>query len=105
MRRGEVWWADLGPPAGRRPVVLLSRESVYGTRTRITVAPATRTVRSIPSYVRLGVEDGMPAECALDLDDILTVQKPRLIRQLTLLSPDKMADVDRAIVFALGVKA
>jgi mRNA-degrading endonuclease toxin of MazEF toxin-antitoxin module len=25
MRRGEVWWADLPAPAGKRPVVLLSR--------------------------------------------------------------------------------
>ena len=29
MRRGEVWWADLPAPAGRRPVVLLSRNEAY----------------------------------------------------------------------------
>ncbi|OGO36698.1 MAG: hypothetical protein A2147_03445 [Chloroflexi bacterium RBG_16_57_8] len=103
MRRGEVWWAELAPPAGRRPVLLLSRNSVYTARTRLTVAPLTRTIRTIPSEVRLGAEDGMASECVADLDDILTIRRPRLIRQITTLSEERMAEVDRAILFALDI--
>jgi mRNA interferase MazF len=29
MKRGEVWWATLPEPVGRRPVVLLSRNAAY----------------------------------------------------------------------------
>jgi hypothetical protein len=43
MRRGEVWWAQLPSPAGRRPVVLLSRDTAYRVRSAVTVAPVTRT--------------------------------------------------------------
>ena len=38
MERGEVWWADV-PVAGRRPVLLLSRNAVYGARLYMTVGP------------------------------------------------------------------
>ena len=103
MRRGEVWWADLGTLAGRRPVLLLSRDAVYVARTRVTVAPITRTVRKIRSEVALGPEDGMPSVCVVNLDDILTIRKPRLVRQITTLSSGKMAQVARAIVFALDL--
>ena len=41
MRRGEVWWAELGPPAGGRPVVLLSRNEAYAVRDFVIVAPVT----------------------------------------------------------------
>ncbi|MCH8087678.1 MAG: type II toxin-antitoxin system PemK/MazF family toxin, partial [Chloroflexi bacterium] len=39
MRRGEVWWADLPPPSGRRPVVLLSRDAAYTVRNLVLVTP------------------------------------------------------------------
>lgn len=51
MKRGEVWWADLPPPAGRRPVVLLSRDEAYAIRALVIVAPVTTRVRSIPAEV------------------------------------------------------
>jgi mRNA interferase MazF len=75
MRRGEIWRAELDPPIGRRPVLLLSRDTAYEVRTSITVAPVTRTIRSIPSYIKLDRKDGMQVNCAIDLDDIATVQR------------------------------
>ena len=60
MRRGDVWWADLRAPAGRRPVVLLSRNEAYAVRELVTIAPVTTRVRRIPSEVPLSVKDGLP---------------------------------------------
>lgn len=71
-------WIGLPLPVGRRPALLLSRDSAYKVRTSVTVAMVTRTVRDIPVEVPLGPEDGMPAECAVNLDDILTIPKTRL---------------------------
>jgi mRNA interferase MazF len=101
MKRGEVWWANLPKPVGRRPVVLLSRNAAYAVRASVTVAPVTRTVYEIPVEVRLGPEDGMPANCVINLDNILTIPKQNLDRSLTSLTPEKLALVERAIKFAL----
>jgi len=53
MKRGEVWWANLPAPIGRRPVLLLSRDRAYQVRTAVTVAEITRTIRHIPVEVEL----------------------------------------------------
>ena len=103
MRRGEVWWAELPPPAGRRPVLLLSRDRAYLIRTSVTVAVITRTVREIPTEVPLGPEDGMPEGCVVNADDILTIPKSLLDQQITALPQDKMAAVASAIRFALDL--
>ena len=101
MRRGEIWWANLPPPIGRRPVLLLSRDAAYQVRTSITVSVITRTVRHIPVEVPLGVEDGMPEKCVVNLDSIMTIPKPLLSERITMLSHDKIALVNRAVLFAL----
>jgi mRNA interferase MazF len=104
MKRGEVWWANLPKPVGRRPVVLLSRNAAYAVRASVTVAPITRNVYGIPVEVRLGPEDGMPADCVLNLDNILTIPKQNLDRSLTALTPEKLALVEQAIKFALELR-
>jgi mRNA interferase MazF len=103
MRHAEVWWSELPLPISRRPVLLLSRNSAYSVRTSVTVAMVTRTIRDIPVEVLLEQEDGMPAKCVVNLDEILTIPKSRLIERITVLSPEKMAAVAKAIVFALDL--
>ncbi len=103
MKRGEVWWANTHRPVGRRPVVLLSRNAAYAVRASVTVAPITRTAHGIPVEVPLGPEDGLPKDCVVNLDDILTIPKRQLDRVLTTLLPTKMALVDQAIKFALAL--
>ena len=104
MRRGEVWWAELPPPIGRRPVLLLSRDAAYSVRTSVTAAVITRTIRNIPVEVLLGQEDGMPIECVVNLDNILTMPKSRLTERIITLSAEKMTAVVKAIVFALDLR-
>lgn len=102
MRRGDIWWADLEAAAGRRPVVLLSRDEAYLIRAYVTVAPVSRRIRGLQSEVRLGRADGMPRSCAVNLDSVVTIAKEQLISQITSLSSPKVKEVDAAIHFALG---
>lgn len=104
MQRGEVWWADLPPPAGRRPVLLLSRDAAYRVRTSITVAVITRTIRSIPVEVVIGREDGLPEKCVVNLDEIITIPMRMLSGHVATLSGRKMEAVASAISFALDLK-
>jgi mRNA interferase MazF len=103
MRRGEVWWAQLPAPAGRRPVVLLSRDEAYAVRELVTVAPLTTHMRRIPTEVSLGRSEGLPRRCVASLDTITTVPKRILARRITELPPPKLAAIDRALRFALGL--
>ena len=103
MRRGEVWWAELPPPGGRRPVVLLSRDEAYPVRELVTVAPITSRVRRIPSEVSLWRADGLPRRCAANLDALATIPKRLLTSRLAVLPPARRAAVDRALRFALGL--
>ena len=91
------------PPAGRRPAVLLSRDSAYRVRAAVTVAPVTRTIRNIPVEVLLDQRDGMPARCVVNLDDITTLPKTLIKQRITALSPDKIEKIDDAIRFALDL--
>ena len=103
MMRGEVWWADLPLPTGRRPVVLLSRDSAYAVRDLIIVTQVSRRVRGIPTEVPLGREDGLPQEGAANVDVINTMPRNSLLRRIAILSPEKLAALDTALHFALGL--
>ncbi len=105
MRRGEVRWYRFARPDKRRPVVILTRESVLDYLGEVTVAPITSTVRGIPSEVRLGPADGMPRECAANLDHLQTVAKNRIGALLTALPPRRLEEVRSALLFALGFPA
>ena len=104
MRRGEIWWAELEPPTGRRPVVLLSRDEAYSVRSLIIVAPVTTRIRHIASEVPLGPADGMPQECVANLDTITTIPKDCLQDRIATLSDKKLREVEVAIRFALGME-
>ena len=41
----------------------------------VVVVPATRTIRGLSSEVELGIEDGMPTECALNFDHVAVAQR------------------------------
>lgn len=103
MQRGEIWWARLPTPAGSRPVLLLTRNSAYGNRSHTTVAPLTRSGRPIGSHVPVGPDDGVPKASVVNLDDLQTLPVAWLDRRISALSPEKMAEVARAIKFALDL--
>lgn len=103
MRRGEIWWAELPAPVGHRPVVLLSRNEAYAVRELVIVAPITSRIRRIPTEVPLGRADGLPRRCVANLDTITTIPKRTLTQRLTSLAPEKLAAVERALCFAVGL--
>ncbi len=105
MKRGEIWWAELEPPAGGRPVLLLSRDEAYSVRELVTVAPVTTRVRHIPSEVHLNLEDGVPKPCVVNLDTITTIARVSLCDRLTTLSTEKLRAVEVALHFALGMES
>lgn len=102
MRRGEVRWYGFAAPNKRRPVVILTRDSVLEYLGEVTVAPVTSTVREIPSEVPLTSRDGLPRDCAVNLDHVQTVSKSKIGALITTLSAERMREIRAALLFALG---
>ncbi|MDE2292963.1 MAG: type II toxin-antitoxin system PemK/MazF family toxin [Elusimicrobia bacterium] len=103
MRRGEVWWARLGGPAGERPVVIVTRGSAVPVRALVTVVQVTTRRRGLETEVSLGPADGLPKPCVANADVLLTVAKSCLVRRLAVLSDGKLRALSRAVRFALGL--
>jgi mRNA interferase MazF len=73
VARGDITWADLGPPAGRRPVCVLTRDAAIAVLTAITCAPITRTIRGIRSEVEVGPPEGLPDQSVISCDNLITI--------------------------------
>ena len=86
-------------------MLLLSRNDAYEVRALVTVAPVTTRVRAIPVEVPLGAADGVPRACVVNLDTITTIATSSLRERLTVLSGVRMAEVEDALRFALGMDA
>ena len=102
MRRGEIRWYTFALPDKRRPVLILSRDSVLPRLNEIVVVPATRTIRGIDTEVVLTEDDGMPTACALNFDHISLVRKERLGAAIAALDESRWPEIERALAIACG---
>ena len=103
MKRGEIRWYRFTHPDKKRPILILTRDSILEYLGEVTIAPITSTVRNIPSEVFLSKHDGMPRDCAVNCDHIQTVAKGKIGTLISALSPEKMKKVRKAIAFALSL--
>ena len=103
MKRGEIRWYKFKAPDKKRPVLILTRDSILEYLGEVTVAPITTTVRDIPSEVFLSKQDGMIKDCAINFDHIQTISKGKIGSLITTLSTDKLRIVNEAIQFALNL--
>jgi len=103
MKHGEIRWYKFTQPDKQRPVLILTRDSVLEYLGEVTVAPITSSVRDIPSEVFLSKADGMPRDCAVNCDHLQTVSKAKVGALISSLTPARMAEVGRAICFALDI--
>lgn len=103
MRRGEIRWYKFKVPDKKRPVLILTRNSIIKYLGEVTVAPVTLTIRNIPSEVFLSENDGMSKDCAINFDHIQTVSKSKIGSLIMTLMPEKLKQVHDAIIFALNL--
>ena len=95
-RRGEIWWGEI-EGVGRRPFLVMTRTAAIPVLHSVLAAPITRTVRDIPSELRLGPDDGMPTECAASFDNLRVVAKAYLVERQCALEPLRLAEACDAI--------
>jgi mRNA-degrading endonuclease toxin of MazEF toxin-antitoxin module len=104
-RRGAVWTADI-PDVGRKPVVIVSSRLVtlklHPIVARLT---STQRVRTIATVVALdaGEVDALPLASFVLGHDLSTVPTHALLEHHGSLRPERMIEVDAAVLVALGL--
>jgi mRNA-degrading endonuclease toxin of MazEF toxin-antitoxin module len=102
VRQYDIWWANLPAPAGKRPVLLLSRDSAYQYLDKFIAVEVTTTIRGIAEEVSLGRAEGMSKRCVANCDNIRTVPRSRLMNKAGSLGAPRRLEIKRAIGHALG---
>jgi len=81
----------------RRPFLILTRDEVIPVLNQLIAVPATRTIRGISTEVPLGVDDGMPQDCVLSLDNVTLIRPEFCTSIITRLGAGAMARVCEAL--------
>ncbi|MEO5841425.1 MAG: type II toxin-antitoxin system PemK/MazF family toxin [Acidimicrobiales bacterium] len=99
VAQGDLWLME--PPNGkRRPVLVVSRNEAIPVLNNIVVAPITSTIRSIPTCVPVGPDEGIDHDSVAAFDSIAAVPKSVLTTRLGSLGGagrQRMCDALRAL--------
>jgi mRNA interferase MazF len=99
--RGEMWWCEL-PDIGRRPVVVLSRDTAILRLRRTLIAPCTTTIRGLASEVVLEPgDDPVPRRSCVNLDSVGSVSIGVLVERLGRLGDSRMREICAALDVAV----
>ncbi len=108
-RRGEVWVADFNPGRGSeqrgiRPALVIQNDIGNQHAATTIVAAITTTIRDCFVTVVLDPHvAGLEQRSMINLAQILTSDKTRLMRKLGALSEARVKDVDTALRISLGL--
>ena len=86
-----------------RPVVMLTRDAARPAMTKVTVAPITSTMKGLSSEVPLGPANGLDHDCAVSIDNVLTIPVSALGRTVGYLSEKQEAQLATAVMLAFDL--
>jgi mRNA interferase MazF len=101
--RGEVWEADI-PGVGRHPVVIVTRDSAIPIMSSVVCVLVTSSFRGHVAEIEVGAGEGLDRLSAANCDNLFTLPKQVLARRRGALGPAKLAELDRALLVALGLR-
>jgi mRNA interferase MazF len=109
VKRGSVFLVDFNPArgseqAGFRPAIVLQNDIGNEMSPTTIVAAITASQKTYPFMVQLDEgEGGLERASAVNLAQILTIDKTRLRKKTGVLSQDRMKDVDIALKRSLAL--
>ena len=108
MRQGEIWSANLDPTkgseqAGKRPVVIISGDTLNNTLPIVIVVPITSKIKSYPTCVRLPANktSGLTKESEAIPFQIRAVAKNRLTKQIGSITNNELREILQGLFLAL----
>ena len=110
IRRGEIYYADLSPVVGSeqggvRPVLILQNDigNKYSPTVIVSAITSQLGKAKLPTHIELPADKyNLPKNSVALLEQIRTLDKRRLKEKVTVLSPEKMKEVNKALLISLG---
>lgn len=103
LQRGFLYWASLDK---RRPILVISTDARNRLANDVLVVPCSTTLRAAPTHVFLRAgEGGIPRACVLKCEQLTTLPQLDVEGEAfgPPLSPARIAEVERAVLRAIGV--
>ena len=114
MIRGEIYQADLDPTqdseqAGKRPVLIVSRDGINRSSPVIVIVPITKFTpkkKIYPSHhlVRASGGNGLTQDSIIKCEQIRAISKSRLSRKRGKLNKEDLVKVEAALKIVLALK-
>lgn len=112
IKRGRIYWTDLGAatgsgPAKRRPVLVAQRDRLnHSAIQTVVVAVITSSTQAAehPGNVFLpAVTSGLPKDSAVNVSQVVTIDKTQLGREVGTVPAHLMDDVDAGLRLVLDL--
>jgi len=111
-RRGEIWDVNWSPgrgaeQQGMRPALIIQNDRGNSSITYplTVVASMSRTERELSLHVRISPteENGLTDYTDVKCEQIMTIEKSRLIRRRGMITSEELRQVDNALRLSLGI--
>ena len=111
-KRGDIFWADLGRPAGsrpgnRRPVLVVQADSFNASRIGTVLAAAitsNQRLAAAPGNVALPARvSSLPKDSVVNVSQVVTLDKTMLAEHVANLPAATMAEVDAGLRLVLAL--
>jgi mRNA interferase MazF len=112
MRRGEVWWTDLGQPRAsqpgfRRPTVIISSDGFNASKIgTLVVLPLTTTARRAADPGNVVVRRrpvGLPTDYVVNVSQPMAIDRAALLKRIGHLTAALMREVDDGLRLSLNL--
>lgn len=110
MRQGEVYWLEFqgrgSEPRGSRPAVIVQHDRFNRSAIATAVVAAVTSdlrLAAMPGNVRLRKgEAGLPRPSVVNVSQLLTVDRARLVHPLGALGAERLREVLRGLALLFG---
>ena len=112
MRRGEIWWAEMGTPSGsepgyRRPVLIIQQDDFNKSRISTVIAVALTSnvyLAEAPGNVLLKTRwTKLPKDSVANVSQIITLNKSDLTEKISSLPALKMTEINEGLRLVLDI--
>lgn len=86
-----------------RPVLILTRDSMRGRLTKVTVAPVTSTIRGLAIEVPVGAANGLDHQSVVNCDNVATLRVAEVGRPIGFLLESQEPDLAAALAAAFDL--